>query len=94
MTISDLGYELYKNDWLRRISAEIKADAIKNYYQEKELCSLADYIFETGYDGQIYVCKDEFLDIDYLYKGYMKALYGNDELYAEYLADLKKRNAD
>ena len=91
MTISELGYELYKIDWERRISAERKQDVWKNYYQD---ANIKDYPFlkyfeDVGYDGELYVWYDEFLNAEYLNELYMKELFDNDELFAEYQKDLK-----
>ena len=91
-TISGLCYELYKNDWMRRISSERRADALKNWYQETELKNRSvfgpeQYIERQGYDGELYVCFEEFLDSEYQDSGYMKELLSNDELFAEYEAD-------
>ena len=36
MTISKLAYELYKINWMRRISSERQMDAVKNFYEEQE----------------------------------------------------------
>ena len=111
MDIRELAYELYKIDWMRRISADRQMDSLRDYYREakedeKIAAELAeefgspensgdsggysydDYIFESGYDGEIYVCYDEFLDNEYMDKKYMKRLLGKD-LYSEYLEDLK-----
>ena len=92
MTISELGYELYKLDWERRISVECKQDVLRNYYQE---VNMEDYPFEkyfkeVGYSGDIYVCYDEFMEFEYFDKDYMRCLYDNDELYDEYLKDFEE----
>ena len=36
MKITELAYELYKIDWMRRISAEHPMDVFKNFYQNQE----------------------------------------------------------
>ena len=91
MTISKLAYELYKINWMRRISSERQMDAVKNFYEEQEGSdyTVEDWIFEHGYDGEIYVCEDEFLNAEYLDENYMKTLFDdNENLLNEYQKDL------
>lgn len=92
MLICDLCYELYKIDWERRISPERKMDSWKNCFEEEayEVEDYENYLDEAGYDGELYVCHDEFLDAEYLDKEYIKGLLDNDKLYAKYLADIKE----
>ena len=89
--IEELAYELYKLDWMRRISVDRQMDAVKDYYGyltgDDTDQSLTDYLEEFGYDGEFYACFDEFLENEYLDKEYMKALL-NDEAYMFYLSDL------
>ena len=95
MTIRELAYELYKMDWMRRISCGIQMDTLKDYYQEttkedREVYTFEDYIFEFGYQGQLYVGFNEFLRAEYLDEFYMKSIfYKNDKLFKEYQEDLK-----
>lgn len=95
MNISELGYELYKIDWIRRISAERQMDVVKNYYIETDKdfikeYSLDEYILDSGYSGEIYVCYEEFLDAEYLDESYMEYLFDSDELFNEYKKDLEE----
>ena len=94
--IQRLAYELYKTNWMARISTERQLDALKNYYElqrESEAHNqsysydMNDYIQESGYDGEIYACFDEFLDNEYLDKDIMRGLL-NDAQYDNYLEDL------
>ena len=92
-TIQGLCYELYKNDWMRRISADEAADILKNWYQETEQQNRTvyppeRYIEDNGYKQGMYACFEEFLDCEYKDAGYMKKLLDNDELFAEYEADV------
>lgn len=96
MNITELAYELYKIDWMRRISAEHQMDVFKNFYQNQEgqedsEYTIKDWIEDEGYDGELYVCKDEFLDTEYLDKEYMKSLFDNDTLFKEYQANFIKK---
>ena len=95
MTIRELAYELYKMDWMRRISCGIQMDTLKDYYQEtteedREVYTFEDYVLEYGYSGQLYVGFNEFLRAEYLDEFYMKSIfYKNDKLFKEYQEDLK-----
>lgn len=95
MTIRELAYELYKMDWMRRISCDIQMDTLKDYYQEtteedREVYTFEDYVLEYGYSGQLYVGFNEFLRAEYLDEFYMKSIfYKNDKLFKEYQEDLK-----
>lgn len=90
MTIKKLAYELYKIDWMRRISADRQMDAFKNFYEEQEDSeyTIEDWIYENGYDGELYVCEEEFFDAEYLDENYMRSLFDNDNLFNEYQKDL------
>lgn len=95
MKIYELAYKLYQIDWERRISPEMKMDTLKNYYQEvseedKKGYSFEDYLFDTGYFGDLYVCEEEFFNVEYLIEDYIKELLDNDELFAEYQKDLEE----
>ena len=95
MTIRELAYELYKMDWMRRISCDIQMDTLKDYYQEtteadREVYPFEEYVLEYGYSGQLYVGFNEFLRAEYLDEFYMKSIfYKNDKLFKEYQEDLK-----
>lgn len=90
MTIKKLAYELYKIDWMRRISIDRQMDAFKNFYEEQEDSeyTIEDWIYENGYDGELYVCEEEFFDAEYLDENYMRSLFNNDNLFNEYQKDL------
>ena len=95
MTIRELAYELYKMDWMRRISCGIQMEVLKEYYQktteeDREVYTFEDYVLEYGYSGQLYVGFNEFLRAEYLDEFYMKSIfYKNDKLFKEYQEDLK-----
>lgn len=97
MTIRELAYELYKIDWMSRISLKTQADTIKKYYMEVDEedrieYSFEDYLFEFGYLGSLYACEDEFFDVEYLDEEYIKTLFDNKEMFTEYQKDLKELN--
>lgn len=99
--IQKLCYELYKNDWLQRISTNRKNDSLKNYYdltREAEQNDPDDnskpadidyitYLEDYGFDGELYVCFNEFIDNEYQDQDYMRSLL-NDAEYNDYLADI------
>ncbi len=100
--IKELAYQLYKLDWMRRISADMQMDALKDYYEEcaKPGTSEGDIIFDmtfeewlidsNGYHGALYVSKEEFLEYEYQDKSYIKALLNNKDLYQIYLKDINE----
>lgn len=95
MDISKLCYELYKVDWKHShmITAEREMDSIKNYFEglvdDENEYTYDDYIEEFGYDGELYVCYEEFCDMEYHDKEYMRELLDNDELIKQYYADIE-----
>ena len=95
MDFRQMAYELYKLDWMRRISTERQMDEVKNWYQEcdrafREEYTWEDWIEDNGYSGELYVCYDEFLGAEYFDREYMKALLDNDELFEEYENDIQE----
>ena len=94
--ISKLCYELYKVDWKHShmITAEREMDFIKDYYEglidinNDEEFTYNDYLEEYGYDGELYVCYEEFCDMEYHDKEYMCSLLNNEVLIAMYYEDI------
>ncbi len=96
MDIKELCYELYKMDWMQRISAERQIDALRNYYQEtpeedRGSYTFNDFIYENGYDGELYVCFSEFSEVEFLDKEYIRSLLDNEKLFAEYETYFKEK---
>lgn len=93
MQIAHLCYELYKIDWKRShmITADREADAIKDYYEglidSDDAYTYEDYLNEFGYNGELYVCYEEFLEYEYLNYVYMHTLLGNLNLIKIYNKD-------
>lgn len=93
MTISELAYELYKVDWMKRVSSECQSETIKNYYNKlSEGEAPTDYSFENylsdnGYNGELYCSYGEFIDCEYQDEEYMRELLG-DELFEKYNAEV------
>ena len=94
--ISRLCYELYKVDWKHShmITAEREMDSIKDYYEglvdgDTEY-TYNDYLEEFGYNGELYVCYEEFLDAEYLDEDYICNLLDNRNLIDMYRKDIKE----
>jgi hypothetical protein len=73
------------------ITAEREMDSIKNYYEDlvddDTEYTYNDYLEEFGYDGELYVCYEEFLENEYRDDDYMCSLLDNEELIAIYHKD-------
>ena len=102
MFISEVAYELYKQNWIdTHTTPEMRLKALRDYYQYVDEClentepyeSFENWIYEQGYEGGIfYVSFDEFLDNEFQDKEYIKDLLHNVVLYADYLLDLDHMN--
>ena len=96
MDIRKLCYELYKIDWKHShmITKEREMDSIKDYYEglidNDSEYTYEDYIEEFGYDGELYVCFEEFCDAEYYDVDYMCTLLDNDKLINIYHEDIKE----
>ena len=91
MTIRELCYELYKEDWIS--SRDGLKPPLEAYYlalRNNDICedvSYEEYLEEFGYGGMIYACYDEFLENEYLEEEYIQSLLVDKSLFAEYQAD-------
>ena len=96
MDIRKLCYELYKIDWKHShmITKEREMDSIKDYYEglidNDSEYTYEDYIEEFGYDGELYVCFEEFCDAEYYDVDYMRTLLDNDKLINIYHEDIER----
>lgn len=96
MDIRKLCYELYKIDWKHShmITKEREMDSIKDYYEglidNDSEYTYEDYIEEFGYDGELYVCFEEFCDAEYYNVDYMRTLLDNDRLINIYHEDIEE----
>lgn len=96
MDISKLCYELYKIDWEHNhgITAERKSDAVIDYYEglvdDDEYYTFEDYLDEFGYNGELYVCYEEFLYAEYLDSDYMHILLKHPKLIKLYDKDMEE----
>ena len=95
MDIRKLCYELYKIDWKHsHITKEREMDSIKDYYEgliDNDIeYTYEDYIEEFGYNGELYVCFEEFCDAEYYNVDYMRTLLDNDRLINIYHEDIEE----
>ena len=96
MNIRKLCYELYKIDWKHShmITKEREMDSIKDYYEgliDNDIeYTYEDYIEAFGYDGELYVCYEEFCDAEYYDVDYMRTLLDNDKLINIYHEDIEE----
>ena len=95
MDIRKLCYELYKIDWKHsHITKEREMDSIKDYYEglidNDSEYTYEDYIEEFGYNGELYVCFEEFCDAEYYNVDYMCTLLDNDRLINIYHEDIEE----
>lgn len=69
-------YECYKSDWKKthKITKKKEMESLKSYYDmladdniTEDEYTYDDYLTEFGYNGELYVCYEEFLDNEYLY---------------------------
>ena len=94
--IRKLCYELYKVDWKHShmITKDREMDSIKNYYEglvdDDTDYTYNDYLEEFGYDGELYICYEEFLETEYQDEDYICSLLDNENLIDMYRKDIKE----
>lgn len=93
--LKKIAYELYKINWTTtHISVERQLAEYRLYqltlledYDEDSLDwnsyipTFDDWLFEQGYDGEIYVCFNEFLDYEYQDAEYMEFLLCHNSIF-------------
>ena len=92
--ISKIAYELYKQDWIdTHTNTRQRLDSIVDYYLETDEQysnpTYDEYIYEVGFNGEIYDCYDEFLDNEYQDKDYIIGLLKDTKLIYFYINDIK-----
>jgi hypothetical protein len=101
--ISKLCYELYKIGWKQyHIDIERERKSIKDYYEflmEEDnedvnvfTYTYNDYLEEFGYDGELYVCYEEFCETEYLEEDYIRVLLNDESLLKMYYEDIKQED--
>ena len=94
MNISKLCYELYKVEWKHShmITKDMEMDSIKDYYEglvnDDTEYTYEDYLNEFGYGGELYVCYEEFCDMEYHDKEHMCRLLDNKKMIELYYEDI------
>lgn len=97
MKIKKMMYELYKIDWMEHhVSLSRQKESVKEYFcGETSFDSYEDYLFERGFQGEMYASLEEFLNNEYLDENIIGALLDvdskssfNEEILAEYQKDL------
>lgn len=100
----DTLYEMYKTDWISRLPKETLIRAREEYFEslddfgyEMSDYSFEDFLNDRGYDGQLYACKDEFIDAELRDSSYINNLLNRDDranalsrCYDEYLEDIER----
>lgn len=85
--ISKVAYDLYVEDWVEQhTTPEMRLQSIREYHtyaqecreEGEKPCSYESYLAEHGYNGSLYVCYDEFCDMEYHDKDYIRSLLGDD----------------
>lgn len=101
ITISMIAYMLYTQEWVStHTTLKERLQAIKNYCAyiediletepETEIPSFSEWLENFGYEGEIYVCFEEFRNTEYHDKDYILSLLGDDEeLIQRYHQDLE-----
>lgn len=100
--LKELAYELYKIHWKREhLSKEREIAEYRLYYFsllddygedalscDYDIPTFDEWIDGYGYEGELYVCFDEFIDAEYEDVDYMSFLLGNSifwKAYKEYM---------
>ena len=95
--VSKIAYERYKEDWMNtHISQDARMQAKKEYLSYQQECmdaeikpdSFDEWIEDVGYGGSIYVCYEEFCDMEYHDKEYICSLLGDTSLVELYYMDI------
>lgn len=92
--IRQTAYEKYQHDWMISHGIDEKAvdKTVKEYIadisEDNDLDTpFSEWLFDHGFGGSIWVCYDEFLNVEYRDSSYMKRLLSTRE-YPVYLADM------
>ena len=87
MSLKEYLYEKYKEDWVKEHISENRLLKTKGLYKEylqefdegDEKPSFEDYIEENGYEGECYVCFDEFCENELKNKEYILGLLKGEQ---------------
>lgn len=93
LNIKFVAYVLYKQHWMKRVSPERQLATVQEYLdsvapEDRGDYTLADYIYEQGYNGELYVCYEEFLDVEYKDINFMREILRDEDVWQAYLDDI------
>ena len=98
LDISKIAYDLYCQNWMdTNLTREMKLDTIRNYYRYKKECIdegfefdiFEEWAYDSGYGhGNIFVCYDEFCDMEYHDKEFISNLLNDKDLIELYYHDI------
>ena len=95
--IREIAYRKYQLDWMisHKLSVNDIYKVVKEWSEDPDsnMDSFDKYIEETGFNGSLWVCYDEFLEAEYTDAAYMKYLLTPDE-YKKYCKDIKELYPD
>lgn len=94
-----IAYDLYVEEWLREhISTERLLNALRNYHKGvlsgdySPEYDFNAYVQESGFDGELYVCFDEFIESEFEDREYMYELLEDEtfvQAYDKHMIDSK-----
>lgn len=75
----EIFYSLYVLEWKRNHISNEREQRVREAYatalkEGEEYEDFSDYLSENGYDGELYACKDEFLENEFLDQTYMHSI--------------------
>ncbi len=99
--ISKMAYDIYVQNWIdEHTTPELRLQNIRDYYCYVQECLIdgiepdnyKNWLSDYGFNGSLCVCYEEFCDIEYHDKDYIKSLLGEDETFIEmYYRDIEDR---
>lgn len=104
--ISKIAYDLYVQDWIdKHTTPDLRLQNIREYYSyvgeclavESEPYIYKEWLSEFGFNGSFCVCYEEFCDMEYHDKDYIRSLLGKDdtliEMYYQDIEDYLEKEA-
>ena len=95
MDIKKIAYELYKLNWINvHIPIARQLATYREYIVEQEEdyddnYTYEDFLFDNGFQGELYADFEEFLENEYMDKEYMRYLLDNSIFWKRYLEVIK-----
>ena len=98
--ISKIAYDLYVQNWIdEHTTPDLRLQNIREYHSYVRECSIdgnepntyEDWLSEYGFHGSVYVCYEEFCDMEYHDKDHIRSLLGEDDTLIEmYYRDIEE----